>query len=288
MNWEFEPVAGPYGFTEGPVWDGEGVLFTDIPNDRVMRYVPETGECAVYRDGTSAANGLKLSPEGDLYACEMRGRRVARYDRGGAAATVVDEFEGQPFNSPNDLAFDSRGRLWFSDPFYETAWLDDHELHLGHRSVYRVDPADPASLVRMTRDTTNPNGLLVSPDDGRLYVAQSDYDGASELRAYPIEGDELGEPEVLYDFYPHRGIDGMCLDEDGCVVATAGSDAGGPGPKVYVFAPDGRVLETHGTDDPKPTNCAFGDDDLRTLYLTGSEGYLYRARTDRVGHLGAP
>ena len=289
MSWEFERVAGPYEFTEGPVWDGGGVLFTDIPSGRVMRYDAATGETSTYREGTQAANGLKLSPEGELYACEMSGRRVARYTDAGSE-TVVEEFEGGRFNSPNDLAFDSAGHLWFTDPFYDTGWLDadTHGFDLDHRSVYRVDPGDPDTLTRMTDDTTNPNGLLVSPDDERLYVAQSDYDGDRELRAYPIEGDELGDYEVLHNFYPHRGIDGMCFDEDGNVVATAGYDEGGPGPMLYVFAPTGRVLETHPIDDPKPTNCAFGDDDLRTVYVTGSEGYLYRARTDRRGLLGAP
>jgi len=289
MSWEFERVAGPYEFTEGPVWDGEGVLFTDIPTERVMRYDAATGETVVYREGTDAANGLKLGPDGHLYACEMAGRRVARY-ADGRSETVVDEFEGGRFNSPNDLAFDSAGDLWFTDPFYDTGWLDaeTHGFDLDHRSVYRVDPADPETLTRMTYDTTNPNGLLVSPDDERLYVAQSDYDGDRELRAYPIEDDGLGEYEVLHNFYPHRGIDGMCFDEDGNVVATAGYEQGGPGPMVYVFAPDGRVLETHPVDVPRPTNCAFGDDDLRTLYLTGSDGFLRRARTDRRGLLGAP
>ncbi|PSQ10251.1 gluconolactonase [Halobacteriales archaeon QS_5_70_15] len=289
MSWEFERVAGPYGFTEGPVWDGEGVLFSDIPNSRVMRYDAATGETAVYREGTNAANGLKLGPGGALYACEMSGRRVARYTEAGTE-TVVEEYEGGRYNSPNDLAFDSAGNLWFTDPFYDTGWLDaeTHEFDLDHRSVYRVDTDDPETLTRMTHDTTNPNGLLVSPDDGTLYVAQSDYEGDLELRAYPIEDDGLGEYEVLHDFSPHRGIDGMCFDEDGNVVATAGYEQGGPGPMVYVFAPDGRVLETHPVDVPRPTNCAFGDDDLRTLYLTGSDGVLRRARTDRRGLLGAP
>lgn len=289
MDWEFERVAGPYEFTEGPVWDGSGVLFTDIPNSRVMRYDAESGETSVYREGTNMANGLKLGPDGSLYACEMRGRRVARYTDEGDE-TVVDAFEGGRLNSPNDLAFDSVGNLWFTDPFYATGTLDaeTHEFDIDHRSVYRVDPADPGTMTRMTYDTTNPNGLLISPDDDRLYVAQSDYEGLLEFRAYPIEGDELGEYEVLHNFHPHRGIDGMCLDEDGNVVATAGYDEGGPGPMLYVFAPSGRVLETHPIDVPRPTNCAFGDEDLRTIYVTGSDGCLHRARTDRTGLLGAP
>lgn len=161
-------------------------------------------------------------------------------------------------------------------------------------------------MTRMTYDTTNPNGLLVSPDDEWLYVAQYDnrtsfvvmlFDDYSrlptkalrlgkliprewlsidteknlELRKYPIEGDELAEYEILYDFAPHRPIDGMCLDADGNIVAPAGSEEGGPGPMIYVFSPQGEVLETHPSP-PRPTNCVFGDSDLRTLYLTNSEG----------------
>jgi gluconolactonase len=289
MSWEFEPVAGPYEFTEGPVWDGGGVLFTDIPSGRVLRYDAGTGETSVHHEGTNAANGLELGPDGALYVCEMEGRRVARYE-GSESETVVDEFEGGRFNSPNDLAFDAEGRLWFTDPFYATGWLDaeTHGFDFDHRSVYRVDPSDPDTLTRMTYDTTNPNGLLVSPDGDSLYVAQSDYEGDRELRAYPIEGDEVGEYEVLHNFYPHRGIDGMCLDEEGNIVATAGYDEGGPGPMLYVFTPEGRVLETHPIDVPRPTNCCFGGEDLGTIYVTGSSGHLHRAETDRRGLLGAP
>jgi gluconolactonase len=292
-DWEFESVAGPFGFTEGPVWDGEGVIFSDIPNDRIMRYVPETGECSVFRTGTNAANGLKYGPDGRLYACEMRGRRVARYDDDGGDLTVADAYEGRRLHSPNDLAFDSEGRLWFTDPYYDADWLDHgDDLELDHASVYRADPGEDGwTLARVTTDTTKPNGILVSPDDGTLYVAQSDYgiETARELRAYPIREDgSLGECDVLHDFGPHRGIDGMCFTEGGEIVATAGWTDSGPGPLLYVFAPTGRVLETHPLPTSMPTNCAFGGDDLRTLYVTGGDGKLHRARTDRRGLLGAP
>lgn len=284
---DFERVAGPFSFTEGPVWDGSGVLFSDIPTDRILRYDADTGDCTVHHDDTNGANGIKLDARGRLYACEMNGRRIARYGEG--YEVVVDRYRGDRFNSPNDLAIDSEGRIWFTDPFYDSDWEDEKELDLDHRSVYRVDPDDPATLTRMTADTTNPNGLLVSPDGDTLYVAQSDYDGRLELRAYPVTGEEpLPEFDVLHDFSPHRAIDGMCFDAAGHIVATAGYDEGGPGPMIYVFTPTGEVVETHPTPDPMPTNCCFGDRDLRSLYLTGSDGCLYRARTDRTGHLGAP
>jgi gluconolactonase len=138
----------------------------------------------------------------------------------------------------------------------------------------------------MTFDTTSPNGLLLSPDEKTLYVAESKYgDGQKrELRAYPIREDgTLGQYQVLHNFYPHRGIDGMCLDSEGNLIATAGWEESGPGGMIYVFAPNGRVLETHPVPCNRPTNCTFGGADLRDLYVTSIEGHLLRARTDRRG-----
>lgn len=289
-DWDFQRVAGPYEFTEGPVWDGEAVLFSDMPSDQIYRYDPETSDCSVAYTDSGASNGLKLDEEGRLYACEMVGRRVVRYD-GDERTVVASHYEGDRFNSPNDLAIED-GQLWFTDPYYGAPWEpDDKELELGHRSVYRIDLDDPdLEPVRVTTDTAQPNGILVSPDRETLYVAEHLPGEANpmELVGYPIHDDlTVGEREVLHNFYPHRGIDGMCLDEGGNIVAAAGGAETGPGPMLYVFAPNGRVLETHPVPDTAPTNCAFAEDDLSTIYLTGGDGGLYRAETDRTGYLGA-
>ena len=286
MEWKFEPVAGPFTFTEGPVWDGNAVLFTDIPNSRMMRYDPRTGECDEYRTGTNEANGLALDREGRLYACEGRGdgRRIVRYDSDGEAVVLADRFEGRRLNSPNDMGVDTLGQIWFTDPRYGD---DRSDMELDHESIYRLDPQPDGawSIVRITYDTTRPNGLIVTPDRKTLYVAQSEYgeDKKRELRAYPIlEDGAVGEYSVLHNFVPHRGIDGMTLDSEGNIVATAGWETSGPGPMIYVFAPSGRVLETHPIQS-RPTNCTFGDEDLQSLYVTTTDGSLYRARTHRRG-----
>jgi gluconolactonase len=295
LSWDFERVAGPFTLTEGPVWDGEALLFSDINASRIMRYDPGAGRCDVYRTDTHSANGLRMDAEGRVYACEGGGRRITRYDRDGTVAVLADRFEGKRLNSPNDIAIDSQGRVWFTDPRYEgAATYDDGigALELGHESVFRLDPAASGcgayAIHRMTFDTTKPNGLLLSLDEKALYVAQSHYGEGNkrELRAYPIrEGDPqgLGPYEVLHNFYPHRGIDGMTLDAEGNIVATAGWRQSGPGPMIYVFAPNGRVLETHPVPEDRPTNCTFGDKDLQTLYVTTIEGWLLRARTERRG-----
>lgn len=296
MSWEFEHVAGPYGFTEGPAWDGEGLLFTDIPSSRIMRYVPATGACTVFRTGTNQANGLMLDKDGQLYACEGSinrvtgaGRGIVRYEPDGGRTVIGGRFRGSRFNSPNDLAIDAQGRIWFTDPRYH----DDYDpMELDHESVFRLDPRYDGtwSIHRMTYTATKPNGLLIAPDQRTLYVAQSAYGGDSlrQLLAYPIlDDDTLGAFRILHDFGPHRGIDGMCLDTAGNIVATAGFEQSGPGPMIYVFAPSGRVIETHPVPADRPTNCTFGDSDLRTLYVTAG-GSLYRARTDRQGLLLYP
>ncbi len=290
MSWTFEALTKPLGLTEGPAWDGAGLLFTNIPNSRILRYDGQTGKISVVRTGTNNANGLMLDKDGRLYACEGGGRRMTRYEPDGTTTVICDNYQGQRLNSPNDLAIDKQGRIWFTDPRYGD-FRDDMELD--HESIYRLDPQSDGSwsIIRMTFDTTAPNGLLLSPDNKTLYVAQSKYgdNEKRELRAYGISDDgTLGQYSVLHNFYPHRGIDGMCLDTDGNIIATAGWEVSGPGGMIYVFAPNGRVIETHPVPAKRPTNCTFGDADLRTLYVTSIDGDLLRARTERQGLLLYP
>jgi gluconolactonase len=137
----------------------------------------------------------------------------------------------------------------------------------------------------VTFDTTRPNGLVFSPDEGTLYVAESPPapNGVRQLRAYPVNADgTLGACRVLHDFGPDRGIDGMRVDAQGNVVAACGWEKGGPGPRVGVFSPDGKEIESHPVPH-NPTNVTFGDADLATIYVTDSAGSLRRARTDRRG-----
>ena len=290
MSWDFEVLVQPMGLTEGPAWDGSGLLFNNIPNSRIMRYTPADGQLNVHREGTNGANGLMLDKQGRLYGCESGARRMVRYEADGGVTVICDNYAGKRLNSPNDLAVDLQGRVWFTDPRYGENRAD---MELDHESVFRLDPQPDGTwqCIRMTYDTTSPNGLLLSPDNKTLYVAQSKYGEGQqrELRAYPIGDDgTLGEGQVLHNFYPHRGIDGMCLDTAGNIIATAGWEVSGPGPMIYVFAPNGRVLETHPVPVQRPTNCTFGDADLRTLYVTSIDGQLLRARTERQGLLHYP
>jgi gluconolactonase len=236
----------------------------------------------VLRGNTNSGNGLTQDKDRRLYCCEggAEGRRVVRYNDDGTTDIMADQFEGKRLNSPNDLVIDHQERVWFTDPRYGD-YRDDMELD--HESVYRCAPQPDGgySIQRMTYDTTCPNGLVLSPDQKTLYVAEAKYgdDESRELRAYPILDDgTLGTYEVLHNFYPHRGIDGMRVDAAGNIVATAGWEVSGPGPMIYVFAPNGRVLSTHPLPVDLPTNCCFGDNDLHALYVTSVGGHLLKAR----------
>ncbi len=302
MPWNFELIDKPYGgVSEGPAWDGAVLFFTHIQQSRIMKYDPQSGKCTVFRENTNCANGLNFDREGRLYGCEggasIDARRVVCYEKSGGVTVLAGGFEGKRFNIPNDLALDPDGRVWFTDPYYEGAagpWsFDRANKELEHDSVYRLVPQPDASyaIQRVTFDTTRPNGLLFSQDYKTLYVAQSGRQPAEkrQLRAYPVRGDlTLGAPAVLHDFGENRGIDGMCLDEGGNIVATAGWELGGPGPMIYVFAPSGQVLEQHPVPAKRPTNCAFGGAGRTTLYVTTTEGHLFQARTKRRGWLLYP
>jgi gluconolactonase len=298
MSWQFILVNGPYGRTaEGPAWDGTGLLFTHIPSSRIMRYDLQSKASTVYKFDTNNANGLMFDPQGRLFACEGGARRVVRYEADGSTTVLADSFEGKKLNVPNDLAIDPQGRVWFTDPYYEGAggpWSQDRaNKELDHDSVYRLDLQTSGGwkMTRVTFDTTRPNGILFSLDYRTLYVAQSgrNPDEKRQLMAYPVNDDgSLGQHTILHDFGEHRGIDGMVLDVEGNIVATAGYRAGGPGPSIYIFSPSGQVLERHPMPVDRPTNCTFGGRDLTTLYVTTGDGHLFQALTERQGRLHYP
>lgn len=298
MSWEFELVAGPYGSaTNGIAWDGEGVLFTQVEESRIQRYDPNGGETTEFRRWTSRTTGLAFSAAGVLYGCQSGSRRIVRFNPDGSTNQLADRVDGRYHNHPYNLVADSQGRIWFSDP-YSNIPARGPQIYgpLDHASVLRQEHTTPVSqdwlIRRMTYDTADPGAILLSQDEATLYVAENgDAAGSQrELRAYPILDDgALGSYVVLHTFGGdhrgvHRGVGGMCLDAGGNIVACAGWQRSGPGPTVYVFSPEGRILESHPVPAGQPTNCAFGDPDLRTLYVTTEAGHLYRVRdTGRQG-----
>jgi gluconolactonase len=295
MQWKFELLMKPRGIplTEGPVWDGEHLLFTHIHANAILRYDPKSGAITEARNGTNRTNGLAFDTQGKLYGCCSGGRSILRFDPDGRNTVIADRVDGKKLNTPNDLAIDRKGRIWFTNPVNAGNWDKTEKMELDNQSVIRCDPQPDGSYktTRVTFDTTMPNGILISQDQNTLYVAESGYAKgiARELRAYPIREDgSLGPYTTLFTWGEdakgvHRGIDGMCLDSDGNIVATNGWEESGPGPMITVFSPTGRVLETHPVPAIRPTNCCFGGPDLTTLFVTTTQGHLFRAETKRVG-----
>jgi len=287
-DWQFELVAGPFsGATEGPAWNGKKVLFSVPAENRILGYDPLNSAVTDFRKYTNRTKGLALSRDGLLYGCQSGSRRVVCFNADGSTSPLAYRLGDHFHNHPHDLAIDQRGRIWFTDP-YDPIPAPGPQLHgpLEHASVLLLDRRVDRSwhLRRVTYDTRSPMAIALSHEEKILYVSEngSGQDNR-ELRAYPIHEDgSLGTYIVLHAFGsdqrgPHRGISGMCMDSEGDIIACAGWEKSGPGAMVYIFAPSGRVIETHPMTD-RPTKCVFGDGDLSALYVTTESGHLYRVR----------
>jgi gluconolactonase len=290
MTWQFETIAGPFtGALGGLAWDGTGMLFTAVAESRLMRHLPETGTVEEVRKYTNGTNGIALAADGDIYGCQSLSRRIVRFLPDGSATTTGFTVDGRYHNQPSDLFIDSRRRIWFADPYGEAVATGPQILpYLDYAAVLRLERNERGiwTIRRMTEDTANPRAVVLAPDERTVYVAESGKRPREprELRAYPVRDEEtLGEPTVLATFGAdhrgiHRGIEGLCLDAAGNIVAVGGWRRGGPGPVVSVLSPDGVVIESHAVPADLPMKCGFGGADLGTLYVTTGEGLLLRVR----------
>lgn len=251
-----EKVATGYGFTEGPAADAEGnVWFTDIPNERILKFDVATGKAEIMRSRTGRANGLAFDAKGRLHACEGGNRRVTRPE-GDKAVVLADAFEGKKLNSPNDLDLDEKGGVYFTDPRYGKR--DDLEQTL--EGVYYVNP--DGKVLRVIDDLKRPNGVVLSPDGRTLYVADN---AAGAIFAYDVKDD--GTVGKGREFARAQGPDGIAVDTQGNLYAAARDG-------IRVWDKAGKALGTIEVPET-PSNCAFGGKDRRTLYVTARTS-LYR------------
>jgi len=284
----FEKVTADLKFGEGPAWNakGEFLLFEDGPANRMMK-LDAAGKVSVFREPSGRSNGLAWDAQGRLVACEGNGdggRRISRTEKDGKVVTLADKFEGKKLNSPNDIAIDGKGRIYFTDPRYSHR----ESMEMEKEAVYRIDP--DGKLTRVIDSLTRPNGILVTKDNKTLYVADNaSPGGVVTLVAFDLDGKgDAKNGRVIYDFKSGRGIDGMVLDGDGRIWATAGTKekAG-----IYVFQPDARrakaTLATFLKMPEDPTNCTFGGKERRTLYVT-TIASLYKIQTAVTGQAGPP
>ena len=298
MTWQFERVSGPYeGPVGGVVWDAVRgkALFSVVDDGRLLWLDPGSTAVTEFRRYANRVNGLALGPAGELYGAQEGGRRLVQFTDDGRTVPVDALLDGKHHNQPSDLVVDRRNRIYFTDPRHPVIPFGPSIFpFLDHCSVLQLERNDRRAWVarRLTYDTVNPRAVLLSPDEKTLYVADGDpREGQRrELRAYPIRDDgTLDHPIVLHAFGsdhrgPHRGIEGMCLDADGNIVAVGGWQRSGPGPLVYVFAPTGAIIESHPIPADQPNKCCFGGDGA--FYVTTAGGCLYRAKAGRRGFTG--
>ncbi len=295
------------GLTEGAAVAPDGsIYFSDIPlgEDRglIVRFDPATKKTSVFAEDSHKSNGLICDGDGNLWACEgadYGGRGIARWNtKTGERTVVADKYNGKRFNAPNDLCLDAAGMVYFTDPRY----LGHEERELEHRAVYRLDPAT-GKVEEITQAVSKPNGIAISPDGRRLYVAEHNNgsddvtkpgakQGPMKIWAFRLgpNGKVRGEGEVLLDFGEEKGCDGMTVDTDGNLYLTVRSHQR---PGVLVVNPRGKEIASIPTgpkdQDPAqptvglPSNVEFGiGDDAHTLYITVDQ-QLYRIPLKSTG-----
>ncbi len=266
-NRQLELLWSEGDFTEGPAAAPDGsIYFSDIGN-RTMRYQPSTGKVTVVREPSGRANGMIFNAEGQIVSAEGArpggGRRISVWNLKGKSKTLTDRYQGKRFNSPNDLAVTKSGRVYFTDPRYS----GEEPRELDFEGIFFVD-ADGNTQVA-TKEVTKPNGILISHDEKRVYVGENHPQGDRLLLVFDVTpSGKLINKRALFDFGEGRGIDGMVMDSEGNLYATAGTDdlSG-----IYIFGPAGEQLAVVSLPGP-PTNCTFGvGKEQSTLYITAPE-----------------
>jgi len=267
-------------WAEGPAWNGVGrfLVWSDIPNNVQMRWTEEDGRVTVFRNPSGYSNGNTFDFQGRQISCEHGGRRVVRYEHNGTMTVIADRFEGKRLNSPNDVAVNPDGSIWFTDPTYGIrgnyeGFRNDQETK---EAVYRVD-AQTREIAKVTDDQSGPNGICFSPDYKKLYVADTGM--GRDIRIYDVDGKSLrnGKRFVQLDI-PGTGApsaaDGIRADVDGNIWC-------GARPGVQVVAPDGtrigmiRLPETCA-------NVCFGGSRRNRLFMAASES-LYGVYVETQG-----
>ena len=276
-------------FTEGPAVDSAGhVYFTNIPVNKILKWDPARKELSVFDDDSHAANGLRFGPNGQLLICEGGSRQVVRMDMSSGEKTVLaDAYEGKRLQSPNDLDYDSAGRIYFSS---RNGNPDLEKENL--KAVYRIDPDGSIHQLLTEPEVHMPNGIIVSPDNKTLYVIEADgaEDRNRNILAFDLATDgSISNRRTLIDFYPGRSGDGMCVDEEGNLYVAAGlhktrgsSETLDTRPGIHVISPKGELLAFRETPEDTITNCSFGGKDLKTLYISCGT-FLLSIRTKIAG-----
>lgn len=268
-----EQIAAGFGFTEGPIWRGDYLLFSDIPRNRIvrLRLLSEGPEITTFRSPSGNSNGLTMDKNGRLIACEHSTRRVTRTELDGSISVLADRYQGRRLNSPNDVVVRSDGSVYFTDPSFGLGqppkWKE-----LPSNGVYRIAP--DGQLILLAADFEMPNGLAFSPDESVLYVNDT---RRGHIRAFDVGNDgSISNGRVLTEMKAPEpgGPDGMKVDRQGNIYCT------GPG-GIWIIEPGGKCLGRIMMPEI-PANFNWGDADWQTLYITARTS-IYRLKLAVAG-----
>ena len=287
-----ERVATGFRWAEGPVYfpAGRYVLFSDIPNNRIMRFSEDDGHLSIFRQPSMNSNGNTIDREGRLITCEHSGRRVTRTELDGSITIIADKYNGKKLNSPNDAVVASDGSIWFTDPaygiggFYEGLKAEpEQEKH----NVYRVDPKSGEVKV-VVDDFVEPNGIAFSPDEKKLYVLDTGFtdgpDNPSHIRVFDLDvgAGKVSNSKVFAEMPKPSITDGMRSDTAGNIWCSVGwGDPNEDGVRCYM--PDGDLLGKIHIPETVANLC-FGGQQRNRLYICGSTS-LYAVYTSAQGAL---
>lgn len=265
-----EKLADGFSFTEGPSADREGnVYFTDQPNDRILKWSLSGGLSTFLQPG-GRSNGLAFDKDWNLWSCADEKNELWIISPGGKVEVVQSLYNGKKLNGPNDLWPDSKGGVYFTDPFYRRQWWDHKDMPQEIQAVYYLSP-DRKTITRLTDDLQQPNGIVGTPDGKKLFVADI---RANKTWSYTVNRDGSLSNKTLFC---ELGSDGMTIDSKGNIYLT--------GNGVTVFDKNGRQLGNIQVPEKWTANVCFGGKDLKTLFITASKGF-YSIRTKVKGTRG--
>jgi gluconolactonase len=262
-------------WSEGPVWFGDGrfLLWSDIPNNRMLRWDDASGGVSVFRQPSNNANGHTRDREGRLVSCEHLTRRITRTEYDGTITVLADRFDGKRLNSPNDIVCAKDGAIWFTDPTFGISghWEGEPAAQELPHAVYRLAPS--GELQQVLADLAGPNGLAFSPDESELYVVESRAEPHRRLWAYRVGANgALGNKRLVIDATDGGALDGIAIDAEGHIWCGWGSNGRVPSVPldgVRVFDPAGKALG-HVHLPERCANLCFGGPKRNRLFMAAS------------------
>jgi len=279
-----ERLATGFRWAEGPVWFGDTrmLLISDVPSNRIMKWDEDTGQLSVFRKPSNYANGNTRDRQGRLLTCEHQTRRVSRTEYDGSITVILDQFEGKPLNSPNDIVCKADGSIWFTDPAFGPNLYEAMAKPELPGNVYRVDPSTK-QVTAVARDVKGPNGLCFSPDETKLYVIEARATPNRLIRVYDVVdgGTKLANDRVFYDCGDGTA-DGFRADVDGNLWCGWGMGEELDG--VIVLSPEGKLIGRIRLPE-RCANLCFGGE-KRNRLLMASTRSIYSLYVDTQGAPG--